>query len=203
MAAWLLVSALVLFLPFLAFAVALLNPVLFAGLMLACRDQTQGKKIGPSYLFRAFKESKSVVRQLLLFGLLELALGALIAVAMHLLGMQPMSFDIKDADDAIKARQVLFDQAGFFALFLAIKMTTAGALWFVTPLLVFGTMPLSHALRWNFFALLSNIMPMLLFGVLMLVLLIVASIPFALGMIILMPVMAISNYTSYQRVFSE
>jgi uncharacterized membrane protein len=52
-------------------------------------------------------------------------------------------------------------------------------------------------------AVFKNVLPFLVYGVIQLVLAVVASIPFALGWLVLLPVMLLTAYVSYRDVFGE
>ena len=84
---------------------------------------------------------------------------------------------------------------------LALSMVVKGILWFTCALLALNQMPASHAIRWSFFALVANFLPMLVFAVLMTAMFILAAIPLLLGMFIAMPVFAIIHYVSYRDLF--
>jgi uncharacterized membrane protein len=52
-------------------------------------------------------------------------------------------------------------------------------------------------------AVIKNVLPFLVYGVIQIVLAIVASIPFGLGWLVLLPVMLLTAYVSYRDVFGE
>ncbi|MEO7760372.1 MAG: hypothetical protein ABIS68_00530, partial [Casimicrobiaceae bacterium] len=59
------------------------------------------------------------------------------------------------------------------------------------------------ALKWSFFACLKNMWPFLVYGLITLLLAIVASIPLGLGWLVLGPVIIASVYTSYRDIFFD
>jgi uncharacterized membrane protein len=82
-------------------------------------------------------------------------------------------------------------------LFIPVTM----AVWFAPALVALDNVEPVKALKWSFFACLKNMWPFLVYGLLMLVLGIVASIPFFLGWLLLGPVIIASVYTSYRDLF--
>ena len=58
-------------------------------------------------------------------------------------------------------------------------------------------------MRQSFAACLRNILPFLLYGVIALVLSIIAAIPFGLGYLVLIPVLTCSLYAGYKDVFAD
>ena len=85
------------------------------------------------------------------------------------------------------------------ALFVPITM----AFWFAPALVVFEGTPPVDAVKASFAACLRNIMPFLIYGVLGLVASIVASIPFGLGWIVLLPLMLLTIHVSYRDIFGR
>jgi len=79
----------------------------------------------------------------------------------------------------------------------------AMVIWFATALVVFRNVAPVEALKASFAASLKNAVPFLAYGVLYLVAAIVASIPFGLGWILLVPVLMLTMYVSYKDVFAS
>ncbi len=85
---------------------------------------------------------------------------------------------------------------------LALAVPLYMALWFAPSLIVFNNAKPVDAMKASFFACLKNIVPFLLYGVIMLVLCFIAAIPFGLGFLVLGPVAIASIYASYRDVFA-
>ena len=85
-----------------------------------------------------------------------------------------------------------------FALALPLYM----APWFAPSLIVFNDLKPVAALKASFFGCMKNIVPFLIYGVVLLVLCLVAAIPLALGFLVLGPVAIASIYTGYKDVFA-
>jgi uncharacterized membrane protein len=75
------------------------------------------------------------------------------------------------------------------------------AIWFAPALVVLRGMAPVDAIKASFAASMKNIVPFVVFGVLYIIAAIVASIPFGLGWIVLVPVLLLTAYVSYQDVF--
>ena len=86
---------------------------------------------------------------------------------------------------------------------LAITMPAYMAIWFSYALVVINEFGAVQALRTSFFACLKNIVPFLIYGVMAFLLSIAATIPLALGWLILGPVLFASLYTGYRDIFYE
>jgi len=75
------------------------------------------------------------------------------------------------------------------------------AVWFAAPLVMFHERGALDAMKESFAGCLKNIVPFLVYGVIFLLLAIVASIPLALGWLVLGPVAAASIYTAYRDIY--
>jgi uncharacterized membrane protein len=86
---------------------------------------------------------------------------------------------------------------------MALLVPLLMALWFAPALVYFHNEPPLDALKTSFFACLKNWLPFLVYGFVMLVLVVIAAIPFMLGFLVLGPLALISVYTSYRALFTE
>ncbi len=200
---WALASlAFVALVPFIGGAISkILQPAFFAGFMLACRDQEAGKHVTPMHLFAAFRAS---ARALIAIGGFVLFLEAILAISMSALGFRPEFQTGVDLETASNALRASLEGKGVLLTTSTIVATLIMAIfWFTAPLLAFNKMPPTHAIRWSFFAFLSNIMPMVFFGILMMGLMMVGALSAGLALVVVMPLFMIASYTSYKHVFTE
>jgi uncharacterized membrane protein len=93
--------------------------------------------------------------------------------------------------------------AGFVSLLVLLLFGLLIGLmfWYAPALVVFRNVPPIDALKASFSAGLKNIVPFLLYGVIYIVASVIASIPFGLGWIVLMPVLMLTMYVSYKDLF--
>jgi uncharacterized membrane protein len=84
-----------------------------------------------------------------------------------------------------------------FALLLPVVM----AIWFAPPLVVFHKMGAFEAMKASFVGCLKNIVPFVVYGLIGLVLAIVASLLLMLGWLVLGPVLAASIYAAYRDIY--
>ena len=87
------------------------------------------------------------------------------------------------------------------ALMLSIPLMMAA--WFAPLLVIFKDMPAVDAMRLSFFACLKNIIAFQIYGVTLVVLMIIASIPYGLGLFVLVPTLFASIYASYKDIFGD
>ncbi|HSD52834.1 MAG TPA: BPSS1780 family membrane protein, partial [Burkholderiales bacterium] len=84
---------------------------------------------------------------------------------------------------------------------LALGVPVYMAIWFAPALVALNEFEPLQAIKASFGACLKNIVPFLLYGVILFALAIVASIPLGLGWLVLGPVLAASVYTAYRDIF--
>jgi uncharacterized membrane protein len=87
-------------------------------------------------------------------------------------------------------------------LALALAVPVYMAIWFAPALIMFHDVKPLDAMKSSFFACLKNIVPFLLYGIILMVLCVVASIPFGLGFLVLGPVIVGSIYAGYRDIFT-
>jgi uncharacterized membrane protein len=175
-----------------------LAPVFTAGMLLGCRALEEGGELKVEHLFEGFRQRFGVLVKV---GLLYLAANVVIALAAGLtMGASVFRLMNGNADlgEMIGAAMGLL-LAGLIAL--ALMLPVLMAIWFAPPLVVFNQLGAIDALKTSFAACLKNIVPFLVYGVILLGMAIVASIPFGLGWLVLGPVLVASLYTAYRDIF--
>ncbi|MEO8385626.1 MAG: BPSS1780 family membrane protein [Betaproteobacteria bacterium] len=200
MAAWLLASLGLLIVPFIGGAIfGILQPGFFAGFVIAARDQEAGLPVGAQHLLAAFRFNG---KPLITIGSITLLSNFLVFSILIMLGFPvTMETGAGGVPDMAGYAQSLQGKEWIIWLGLALSMVVKGVLWFTCALLALNQMPATHAIRWSFYALVANFLPMLVFALLMTAIFVIAAIPVLLGMIIAIPVFAIAHYVSYQDMF--
>lgn len=178
-------------------AAALLGPVFAGGIMLGCRALREGGELEFGHLFAGFREHAG---KLILIGVFNLIAWIVIMVIVALIIGASVLALIAGGDaepSAGGARGILLGVLVALALGLPVYM----AIWFAPSLVALNELDTIPALKASFAACLKNIVPFLLYGVILFVLAIVASIPIGLGWLVLGPVVAASVYTAYRDIF--
>lgn len=189
------------FIPFLgAIASALLWPVFSGGWLLASRKVEGGGALEVGDLFSGFKDK---LTPLLVIGALLLAAGIVIFLVAGVLGFGAVMGAVAGGMQGSAGGMMAAMGAGMLALLvaLALGMLIAMAVWFAPALVIFHDVAPVAALKTSFAACLKNVVPFLLYGIIYVVAAIVASIPFGLGWIVLIPLLLLTAYTSYKDVF--
>jgi uncharacterized membrane protein len=180
-------------------ALMLLMPVFVAGLMLACQAQQRGAPLEMGHLFAGFKTQTG---NLIVLGALALG-GVIIVMVPVILIVGVGAFFGAARGDAAGAAAM--GGSFFIAWLLAMGLSVLlyMALWFAPALVALrGTAPVD-AIKQSFFGCLKNIVPFLIYGIIMMVLSIVATIPLGLGWLVLGPVAVASVYVAYRDIYGD
>jgi uncharacterized membrane protein len=187
-------------------ATTVLAPVLTGGVLSGFRAVDRGDELTINHLFASFSDR---LAPLIVVGLLYLAgsfviMVAVLAVLVAAIGMSGIGAFL--SGDPLQAGFALLATFGIGAMFALLLGLLLGiplmmAYWFAPALVVFRNAEPWAAMKASFDACLANVMPMLIYSLLGLAFAIVASIPFGLGWLVLLPVFAGSVYASYKDIF--
>ena len=191
-----------------AFTATNAPPVLTAGVLYGADAQARGETLEIGHLFRGFQDQQRM-RPLVILGLISLAgyaLMTLIAVGFIGGGLATgIVLDNAGQDITPEMIEGLFG-AGFMVLILVELMLWAVilmAMFYAIPLVMLSRQDAWPAVQDSIAACWMNMLPLLVFGLIGLVLAVIAAIPFGLGFLILWPVMSCAVYASYREVFAE
>lgn len=192
------------FVPFIGgLAFALVMPAFIGSWMLAARKLEGGGTLEVGDLFLGFQGQQ--LTPLLVLGALSLAATAIVVVIMFAFGAV-MGVGMGVGAGMHSGMGVLAAMgAGMFGMLvgLALFVPITMAFWFAPALVVFDNVAPVDAMKASFAACLRNVMPFLVYGVLGLVASVIASIPFGLGWIVLLPLMGLTIYLSYRDIYSR
>lgn len=189
-------------------AATLLQPVLVAGLLKGCRDLERGEELRLEHLFAGFSER---TKPLLLVGLiLGLAsIGLLLVLVAAVLATGLFGTALLESAHWADGMPQLPDQATLFGILLMVSMglllslPLAMAGWFTPALVMFHDIEPWDALKASFIGCQRNMWPFLVYGVVLLVFLLIALVPFGLGLLIWTPALFGSLYASYKDIYRE
>jgi hypothetical protein len=179
-------------------AAGVLWPVFAGGIMLGCRQLQEGGALEVGSLFAGFRTRFGTLAAV---GAISLVVSLLIVFAAGFatggILFAILSGGADPAAIAEAAGTLLLALLIITALLLPVTM----AVWFAAPLVVFQGRGALEAMRQSFVACLRNVLPFLIYSLVLLGFSILASIPFGLGWLVLGPVIAASVYTAYRDIF--
>lgn len=178
----------------------LLSPVLFAGLMIGCRAVDSGEELELPHLFAGFRKNATalvtiggvyLVGTIVVVGIIFMTAGGSMLPTV----LQKSPGDMQMLAAALRSMALALTIG--FALYLPLLML----IWFAPLLVVFHDLSPVDAMKLSFSACLANWLAFLVYGVMILVLWFIASIPLFLGLVVLLPVLICSVYASYKDIF--
>ena len=180
----------------------LLAPVLAGGLMLGCRAQDRGDEGGLTFnhLFAGFSTNTS---NLVVVGVLMLvAFVAVLAIVVMIFGVGMFAMLIGGGSKAVTGASVVTLLLAVLVM-LGLMVPIYMAVWFAPALVVFRGLSAAEAMKTSFGACLKNIVPFIVYSLVVFVLSIIATIPLGLGWFVLGPTLLAAVYTAYKDIFQE
>lgn len=179
----------------------LLFPILLAGYMLGCHALAQGEELELAHLFAGFQRN---AQQLVTLGGINLVVKLLILGVMKFAGgaelVDILTSGRQVEDPAVLMRAV--EGAGMaLPLGLILFSLLMMAMQFAPMLVIFGKIPPVQAMKTSMRTFLRNILPLTVYGAMLLPFAYVASLPMMLGWLVLMPVLIASMYATYRDLF--
>ena len=206
---YLAISVVLAFIPFVGtLAQALLSPVLVGGMLYGAAALARGETLEIAHLFRGFQDQERM-GPLVLLGAISLGgyllIGLVILVFMGGGAIMGAAMDSSGAIVPPEAMGGLLAGAGLVALLIivVIGFLIAMALFYGTPLVMLAGQNAWPAAQDSIAACWINMLPLLVFGLIYLVLAVVAAIPLGLGFLVLGPVTVCAVYASYREIFGE
>lgn len=178
----------------------LLSPVLFAGLMLGCRAIDHGGELELAHLFAGFQKHAAplvtiggvyLVGTIVVVGIIFITAGGSMLPTV----MQKSPGDLQMMAGALRSMTLAL------VIGLALYVPLLMLIWFAPLMVVFDNLKPVDAMKASFNACVANWLPFLVYGLAIMVLWFIASIPLLLGLIVLLPVLICSVYASYKDIF--
>jgi uncharacterized membrane protein len=177
-------------------ATFVLQPVFAAGVLLGSREIDEGRELEVAHLFAGFKQKFA---QLLTVGAIYLGAAIVIALVVGLAtGVSIFAVTSGGVEHSFAA---LLSMLLAFLIMLALLLPVIMAVWFAPGLVMFHDKNAVDAMKESFSGCLRNVVPFLVYSIVMLVLSLIASIPLLLGWLVLGPMLCTSYYTSYKDIY--
>jgi uncharacterized membrane protein len=198
---WFLLAMVISLVPLLgAIAVNLVTPVITAGLMYGCREQDEGGDFAISHMFAGFSNNAG---QLVLVGLFYFLLmiligGGVMAIFLGSVGLGAMASQDPDAMVmAFLAPGFLTAMLVAFLLIIPVIM----AYIFAPALVILDDLNAFSAMKMSFLGSLKNLLPLTVYGLVAIVFMIIGSIPFGLGLLVVFPILTAAVYSAYRDIY--
>ena len=189
----------------------LLAPIFNAGFVYGARSADNEEMIQIDHLFYGFKlQFRNLFRLGVLFFIMNVMILVLLSIyiesaidedTMALLNQATNRYEVENL--LLESPELLatFLKALMLGLMLSIPLIMAS--WFAPALVMFNQLKPLPAILLSIKACNNNMLPFTVYGVLMLPLILLALMPFGLGLLIIFPVIIISQYVSYKSIFNQ
>ena len=188
-----------------ALASPILSPVFAGGLVLGCKAQDGGGELKVSHLFAGFTDHFA---QLAILGLIY-TVGLIAVVLIAMLGAALFGFNVGQLAGVAQSGDATQVSSNFGLFFIPILIALGAsvpllmAVWFAPALIVLENLSATDAMKQSFNGCMANIVPFLTYGLVGMVLAILATIPLALGWLVLLPMVMASLYIGYKEIFAS
>jgi uncharacterized membrane protein len=166
--------------------------------MLGCAALERGQPLQVAHLFAGFRQHTN---PLVIVGLLYLAASAAIVLLVVLVVGVPFMMTMMRGMQGPPWLSPMLLLGGLVALALYLPLVMAT--WFAPALVALHDMKPVDALKASFIGCLKNIVPFLIFGLVMLGLAVLATLPMLLGLLVYGPLLVASVYTGYRDIYTE
>jgi len=197
--------------PVLMFLPTLFAPVFNAGFLSASKNVEAGQSLEIDFLFRGFKHSFrnlfqlgiiTVIYNIVLIFIMSLVMEYLVNAEdlQHLVNLksqQEIEAFLIQSPELIQGLM----EAMLVALVLSIPLLLAN--WFAPALVMFHHKTPLAAMSLSIQACNRNMLPFLVYAVILSPLLMLSVLPLGLGLLIMLPVILISQYSSYHSIFTQ
>jgi uncharacterized membrane protein len=197
---WLVLSSILSSIPVLNVVGSFLNPIFTAGIMLGAASQARQEGLRLEHLFAGFRSGRVGALLMVTVWTLILAVAALLVLVVIAWPIVGSLHDGSPGDwlETLGWGRLLLTILGLLVLGVIVGM----AVWFAPALIVFHGLGALDALKLSFRGCTRNWLALTIYGLLAIVILVVAAVPLLLGLLIALPVLFASGYISYRDIFA-
>lgn len=196
------ISFIIALIPVLSIANNILGPIFTGGFMLGARDQDEDLALEIAHLFAGFRANGVKLAEV---G--ALYLGGTIILGIFMLIPFFLLFGVSGLEGLVSGTGLSEDQVLMLLLlvliFLALLLPLIMAYWFAPALIVFHDLSSIRAMQLSFIGCARNVLPFLLYGIVLTFLFVVGAIPLFLGLVVVAPITIASIYTAYKDIFID
>ena len=201
MVVWFVISIVLSLIPVLgSIASVLIGPVIMAGFMYGCAEQDDGGDFSISHLFSGFSNN---VGQLMLvavfYFVLLIAAVAIMMGGVFMFAGGAMALQSPEAMESIGGGAIF----GMVLLALLVMLPVMMSYIFAPALVMLDDLSAFDAMKYSFSGCLKNILPLFVYTLVAFILIIVASIPFGLGLLVVFPMLTASLYAAYRDIYFD
>ena len=186
---------------------SILYPIFYGGFMAGCLAQDQGADLKVGHLFAGFKSNTNTLGAVggwYVLGGVAIALLTVALIFQFSDGRQVIDAMTRQTPpDPQTARQIGSTLLRVMPVMLALGIPLLMTVWFAPALVMFHGLTAIQSMKLSFRGCMRNLGTFLLYGLLALLLLIIAALPYGLGLLVMLPTLIASIYAGYKEIFLE
>jgi uncharacterized membrane protein len=180
---------------------ALISPALAGGIYLAAREAAAGRPLDVKMLFQPLTDERSR-GPILTLGAISIAFSLVLTLILVLvIGSSAGTSALLGQDPATMLAQMMGAGLAGLLTVLLLSLVFLMAMLYAAPLVLFAGVPPMQSLKRSLAACLGNWLPLSIFGLILIPLAILASLPMMLGWLFLVPIIMIGVYASFRDIF--
>ncbi|MCW2258337.1 putative membrane protein [Providencia alcalifaciens] len=189
--------------PFVNFFVTFMTPILIGGIIAISEKQRKTGEVDVGSLFAGFQQKFGALFAVGVINFGVTLIGIIIAL---MIGGTAVLGAIMEMNEygTISPDVVMALSSSFFYIFIIVaiaNLLAAAMTWFAPALIMNHDFKVGAAISASLKAVSKNILPGILFFIVMAIILVISAIPLGLGLLITMPIMYVGYYTSYRSIF--
>ena len=198
------ITLVIAFIPFVSIVNNILQPIFLGGFMRGSQTLDTGGDLEVNHLFAGFKEKGSKLATLgaLQLGIVILyfmVIGILAVIFVGASGLLSQGAENVDPE-------AIFTSVAFIAFIpiLVISMLLLGmAFWLSPQLVMLHDLEAFAAIKMSFIGSWRNIVPIIVFSIIAFIFMVIAAIPFGLGLLVMWPVLIAATYVAWKDIFTN
>ena len=191
-------------LPIVSLLFYILLAMFTGGFMRGCRVLDEGGRLGVGHLFAGFQHNAGQLAGVGGLFLVGSIASTAVVVAFWLMtgGLDTLMAFGESGPQTPGELLMMTREIGVAILVgLALLIPLIMMIWFASALVMLHDLGVIESMKLSFVACLRNILPFLVYGIIISVLWVVASIPIGLGLLVMIPVTFATMYTGYKDIF--
>jgi hypothetical protein len=188
-------------LPLAGVVLQIITPVLIGGLMVGCREAANGGQLSLNHLFSQNTGNLVLLGVLYSIGTVLIIAAMVILMFLAVGGMVVMSAIVDGQTSLVIDHLLALLLVLLVGLLLYLPLLMG--FWFGPALIMLEGQSAINAMRYSFIGCIKNVIPFLVYGLVGLVLSVLATITFMLGWLILMPMTIAGLYIAYRDIYTN
>lgn len=189
--------------PFINFFVSFITPILIGGIIAISEKQRRTGEVEIGLLFAGFQQKFGALFAVGAINFGVSLIGGIIAVMIGGTALLSIMLEMSQGGQ-VSPETIMALSGSFFYIFVIMivaGLVGAAMTWFAPALIMNHDFKVGAAISASLKAVSKNILPGILFFVVMAIIMFISAIPLGLGLLVTFPIMYVGYYTSYRSLF--